>query len=769
MKEPPPFIRRKTPTYASAQIAAYAICKEPIDLAGRKPIEGFAIDSADPDTPMDRDDAIDIEHKTDPVHGKVTVLHVTIADVASSCPRGAHRETNDKLATLDKEAHTNGETLYFSYGVAPMLPRRLQDRLSLENGKERPGVTISVTFNQNADVVHTEFARTVIRAKCKSYQDAVKDIAVHGNPLQQLSVLAKHILQQKSTATDLPYYDASTGMYTDSEGNTRHINIDELNAYMTVQGCMIAANEASSGIMRDSNFLFRNHSYTAKHIPQSMFYSKSALEGSGADVRKVIQNKAEYNPECKGHYGLNARMYSHVTSPIRRYADLVNQRMIHWSIDVVDAAVDQIMADKRHASDAWDRERIAHHVWQHATQLLGDAAEFRETRGGIKKVVGKRLEETIAEIADAVPGVGRVTSIEIAKKTLAAIDAIELPYSKKELTNVATDLNRTLEKNRLQRREIGYSETEAWLNAVFPETDSKKLLSWSPGSFARLLEAAARRGDNNEIFAKEVLKRLDSPSDKDALVQNLHTLLVVSERYKDGHWQMLKKQAFQRIKSDPTLGEKVFTFMQGRHETDTYILEATLLDDNKQPYPAALVVLSNNGGDYSAPIIDTADTPEHAKQAAILTFFRHYGDLYHHDALYTPKLIDLALERARVKRGSRFETLKKICGENFSVTEQYEFDGAAEHSDHNASITLTVASKETGEKLIKTRRGRHEQARDKAAKDILEDRRFHDMLSQCHGGMHLDDERLKPGTELPEALWAHSSRIIQRTQDDQQR
>src|SRR5687768_5520603 len=113
MTTQPPFSGRKHPTSGAAMIAAYSLCKTPLDLTDRKPIEGFAIDSADADTPMDRDDAIGIEHKTDPVHGKVTVLHVTIADVASFCPRAAHKEPDPKLAVLDQEAQANGESVYF--------------------------------------------------------------------------------------------------------------------------------------------------------------------------------------------------------------------------------------------------------------------------------------------------------------------------------------------------------------------------------------------------------------------------------------------------------------------------------------------------------------------------------------------------------------------------------------------------------------------------------------------------------------------------------
>ena len=768
MSDKPAFKKRKNDTSITAERAALIICKTPLNLSNRTTIAGYAIDSAMPDTPMDRDDAVALEYKTDPVHGKVTIMHITIADVAASSPRGAHKEPNLTLAALDQDAQTNGETMYFNFGISPMLPETLQNRLSLENGQERAGLTISVTLDQDANIVHTEFSRTIIRAHCKSYQDASKDIAVHAHPLQQLSVVAKHVLKKKSSITDLPHYDPLTGMYTDSEGNTRHINIDELSAYTTVQGCMIAANEAAAGIMRDSNFMFRNHSYTPRDRRDAVFYNKDALEQSGGETKRPIQNKAEYSAECNGHYGLNAPMYSHVTSPIRRYADLVNQRMMHWAIDVVEATQAQIAKGHRHHKPGWDNERIAHHIWENATQLLGDITEYKQSRGNLRTIAAGRLEHTIAEIAQAVPGIGGKTASEIARQTLASIDEIDLPYTHKEVSALAKNLNHTLEQNKQVRRAVGYSETEAWLNAVFPDTQADKLLDWNPATFARLLEGAAKRGDNNEIFAAEVIKRFDS--DKEFLVKNLHSVLVVAERRNDVHWQALKKHAFQRLKDDPQLAEQVFAYMQDMqrrqsqpsgtekkgNDISTYILEATLLDDNKHHYPAALVVLSNNGVDYSASIIDKANTPEEARQGAILTFFRQYGNLHPHDTQYTPKLIELALKRAKMKKGERFETLQHLCKEHFTIDLQYTISGS-ERDKKSSTVTLTVTNNETGEQLSFTRIGPKDAVPDKLAKDVLYDRRFHNMLTRLHNGV--ESEYGVDTTNAAPIIWTQSQHM----------
>ncbi len=796
MNEQPKFKGRKNTTSTTAERAARIICKQPVDLSGRSSIAGYAIDSSEPDTPMDRDDAIAIEYKNDPVHGHVTVLHITIADVAASIPRGAHKETNAALAALDQDAQTNGETMYFAFGISPMLPEVLQNRLSLENGKERPGLTISVTLDHDANIVHSEFSRTMIRTHCKSYQGASKDIAVHGHPLQQISVVAKHVLKKKSSITDLPRYDPATGMYTDAEGNTRHINIDELSAYNTVQGCMIAANEGAAGLMRDSNFLFRNHSYTPRDMSGTAFFSKDKLEESGGDTRKPIQNKAHYSPECHGHYGLNAPMYSHVTSPIRRYADLANQRSMHWAIDVVEATTDQIVKSRRHFPENWDRERIMHHVWEHATQLLGDITEYKQSRSKLKTIAAGRLDHTLRELAEAIPGIGPVTANEVARKTIVAVDAIDMPYTQKELTVVANNLNRTLEQNKMTRRAIGYSETELWLNSVFPDTDPKKLLTWSSATFARLLEGAAKRGDNNEAFTNDVIRRFDT--DTDMLVKNLHSILVVAEEHKDRHqqdthpregskedyWHQLRRHAFQRLKDDPKLAEQVYAYMEDMHtrqsqpsgkiapgddvppSISSYISEVTLLTDYK-PHEAQ-VVLCNKGVNYAASIPDRADTREQAQQAAILTFFRQYGNLRPREEFKTSKLIDLALKRAKVKRGERFETLQEICEDHFTLDIQQTNSGR-ERDGKSTTVTITVTSLETGEQLSLTRVGALEVAKDKVAKDILEDRRFHIMLAQCYTPLDLSQDMAKEDSAQPPMPWSQSPHVTRQSPGDSQR
>lgn len=751
---------------AVAELAAYHICRQPLDLTGRKIIAGYAIDGADPETPMDRDDAISVEFHHDAVRGNLATLHVTIADVASVIPNDTGQQTDHRITVLDEEAGKRGETQYFSHGIDPMLPHRLQDRLSLEQGKERAGLTISVTMDDQCNIVHTEFSRTRITSQCRSYRNATRDIQIHGHPIQQIAMVATRLLGRKSGVTNLPRYDEATGTYTDSEGVERHVSPDELSAYATVQGSMIAANEAAAGIMRGSNFLFRNHSHL--YVPreggkQRVFYRKKDMRDLEEQAGKLMQNRAEYSETCKGHYGLDSEAYSHVTSPIRRYADLVNQRMMHWAIDVVDAVTDGIMKDAK--LPATMHEKLHHCVWDHAAALLEKATAMKQADRRRTRRASRQFEDEVVAILKEGPVV-TARPRKVAEHIAKAVQEIPLPYTHKQLAALARTLNDTLEQNRAKRREMRIDKRELQLNLVFPNTDARQLAeAWGATSFADLLEAAAQRGDNNEVFSAEVIKRLDE--DRTTLVQNLHSILVVAGQRRGDHWQRLKRHALLKLKADPALAEEVFAHMlkqqHNNPDTQTHIAEVVLLDNQNNTYPSAQVVHSHQKVDYAAPLI-AADTPEHARQVALLVFFRNYGSLHRRDQIDTPELIELAIARAKVRKGDRLELLRRTCGGSFTINENITSarDMAPVPDDKRVEVELEVRHRITGESIVKKAIGHQESARDKAAKYILDDPRFRDMLTQEHAPMEPDESLSdKHADILPEALWTRNIRTFE--------
>ena len=446
--------------------------------------------------------------------------------------------------------------------------------------------------------------------------------------------------------------------------------------------------------------------------------------------------------------------------------------MMHWAIDVVEAVTDTIVA----SGTTLGADKVQHIVWEHAPQLLEKASQYMQTGRGHKIQLRRALEDAIKET-------GLVENSSTVKSVMAAIQATKIPYTHTEIDKKSEKLNTILSTNRFNRKD--FSQTDFYLNAVFPNTDAGLLSGWAPDWFADLLEAAARRGNNNDVFAAEVAKRIRT---SEMLVQNLHSILVVAERRKDGHWEGLKKLAFQKLKEDSGLAEKLFEYMQeqqirqtnaavsGNEVQMSYTIEATLFDRERNPYPAALIVLNQgrcaqakdgrrifeDKKDYSAPVIDAVDPSQYdsleearkvAKQAAILTFFRHYGNLHPHDTLYTPPLIELELERAKVKRGGHLEFLRKICAGVFDI-ECESHPIPSQNTVPDKVVTIRVKPKE-GEMVVQEAKGPEERAFDKAAKSILFTPQFRYMLSLSHEPVEMPGRRPdKDAENVPHMVWA---------------
>lgn len=752
---------RRSGLTLTAMLAARRLAQKPPDLDGRRPVDGFAIDSAQPNEAMDRDDAISVEYKHDPRLGPLTVLHVTIADVASVVPSPSELEENPQLSALDVLAREQGSTKYYRHGALPMFPRQLQDKMSLEHHKVRPGFTISITFDAHCNRVHTELARTRINTHCKSYEQATQHIAdssITDNMMHHIAVLAQNLLKRKPGETTLPFYDARSGKYYNSEGESKHVSMEASSSYLAVQACMIAANEAAAELMSKSNFMFRNHVST---VDQNQYELDLPREAQSEIPYKP--GKAEYGVSCLGHFGLESAHYAHTTSPIRRYADLVNQRMMHWSVDVVDVVHDSMMrayhSQTRGEAQHKERDRpilriaeadVRHAIWDEAQDLLGIVASLKEVtsrgqRVALETILHRKLEQILAPFCNG----DQLMLHHAVKAGEERLHALHVPYKKRDIAQVAQALNAQAHEEERKRKEwrssVSYDEIlNHTLDNLFQtdvqnaddngfETDIENVrLAVSKRrhhKFADLLEAAAKRGDIDDFFAGEVSRRLHSDDDRYQLERNVHTLLVVAERHTDMRWDRLRKEAFQMLKKDPVLTERVFNYAQQQHTPPrVFVLETSVLDAGNASHPAALVVYNHEGVDYSAPVLDTADDSQYARHRAILTFFRNYGDLAPHEELYTPKMIDLALGRARVKKGERLALLEKLCNGDFAVEKEVTALGDTEGK---CQVVLRVVNKQTGEQLEKGREGWPEHTDeylDKCAKEFIEDRRFSDML-----------------------------------------
>lgn len=297
--------------------------------ADSNPVRGVTID---PPFARDLDDAIWVK-KTETGF----VVQVSIADVSSQVVFGSETDTR---------AAAQGWTRYHANHNDPMLPRELaDDALSLLPNKPRPVIVISVTLDTTGAVLGTEINSGTLISKAKlSYQDAeeaINDPRHHWHKmLLNCHVLAQVLLANRRARGAMAIYDLFHNWTTTEEGVLRKLLPYETHVgNIVVQEFMIMANEAVARFLleHDVPVLFRNHTARSFCPDRSSLLSdlSAAIEHpeqfSVETLRQrvvCVMNRATYSPVLLGHYGLNLPAYLHFTSPIRRYADLVNHRIL---------------------------------------------------------------------------------------------------------------------------------------------------------------------------------------------------------------------------------------------------------------------------------------------------------------------------------------------------------------------------------------------------------------------------------------------------------
>ncbi|MCZ6669884.1 MAG: ribonuclease R [Acidobacteria bacterium] len=312
--------------------------------------------TVDPPTARDHDDAISLEQAAD---GGVRI-GVHIADVAHFVPEGS---------ATDLEARLRGTSVYFPGTCLPMLPERLSaDICSLLPGSDR--LTMSVFFGIGPDgsVRDVRIMPGKIRSRARMTYGQLAEILEGKTPtpagfpplyFQELEESARRLKSHRNSrgSIDLDLPDPS--LILGDDGRMAGIDPGERNAAHTIiEEFMLAANEAVARWIFSAKVpsLYRIHerpdpvkleSFNSIleqfgfHLPgpylnlpsrafQDLLQSFRGCPEEPVLIRLLLRSlqQARYSEEPRGHFGLAMRMYSHFTSPIRRYPDLVVHRIL---------------------------------------------------------------------------------------------------------------------------------------------------------------------------------------------------------------------------------------------------------------------------------------------------------------------------------------------------------------------------------------------------------------------------------------------------------
>ncbi len=355
-------IPRQFPDEVLAAASGLPADPGPADWQGREDLRRQVVVTIDGETARDFDDAVSIERRPDHTFR----LGVHIADVAHYvAPESA----------LDREAYRRGTSVYYPERVVPMLPEALSNGLcSLR--PEVPRLTLSVFLDVDRDgaVVARRFAETVIRSTRRLTYGEVRrlleeprpgDGARYGpvlNALRDMRELTGALHEARGRRGSLDFDLPEGNVELDTDGTVVGILPYERNvAHRLIEEFMIAANEAVAYelVRRGSPGLFRVHDPPGRQRldelaellrplgleltrdpaelddlpPAALQQVLKQVEGRpdepflSALVLRTMQ-RAVYSPECRGHYALASRYYTHFTSPIRRYPDLVVHRCL---------------------------------------------------------------------------------------------------------------------------------------------------------------------------------------------------------------------------------------------------------------------------------------------------------------------------------------------------------------------------------------------------------------------------------------------------------
>jgi ribonuclease R len=341
-----------------AEAAAISRDVPPYAVAGRLDLRHQEFVTIDGENARDFDDAVCIAARGDSFR-----LWVSIADVASYVAPGS---------ALDREAFARGTSVYFPDRVIPMLPEALSNGIcSLNPGVDRLTKTVIIDFDAHGRDTHSEFHNSVVRSTARLTYTDVKDVLVErapdtterlgrvGEMLAVMERLAAQLRKRRHARGSIDFDLPEAEVVLDITGHPEAIVRAERHiGHQIIEEFMLAANEAvARHLMRHkAPLLHRVHEPPdADHVteltrflatfgvrlasnpeaPAPRDFQQALATVVGRPEERLINTvllramkQARYAADPLAHFGLATATYTHFTSPIRRYPDLIVHRIL---------------------------------------------------------------------------------------------------------------------------------------------------------------------------------------------------------------------------------------------------------------------------------------------------------------------------------------------------------------------------------------------------------------------------------------------------------
>lgn len=415
------------------------------DLEGRADYREITTFTIDPETAKDFDDALSLRRLDD---GNVEV-GVHIADVSHFVKPGS---------AMDKEAYRRSTSVYLVDRVLPMLPERISNELcSLRPHEDSLCFAAVFTFNERHQVVKRWFGKTVIHSDRRFSYEEVQRILDSGEgdfheELALLNTIAHKLRDEKLKNGALVFETDEVQFVLDEHGVPTEVFVKERkDAHLLIEDFMLLANREVAqyiGKTRGTEhipFVYRIHDTpdpdkleqlarfalelgfkmrvdTPQHIAKS--FNALAEAAQKDDALMILEPiairtmaKAEYNTENIGHYGLAFQYYTHFTSPIRRYSDVLVHRILYDNIDGRTGRVNVTHL----------QEQCVHisNMERKAQRAERDSVKYKQAEF-MQRFVGHKFEGHISGIIDR--GIFVILSTTHAEG-MVSFDLFEEPYT----------------------------------------------------------------------------------------------------------------------------------------------------------------------------------------------------------------------------------------------------------------------------------------------------------------------------------------------------
>ncbi|MCB0701619.1 MAG: ribonuclease R [Ignavibacteriae bacterium] len=327
---------------------------------GRKDIRDKFIITVDPADAKDFDDAISLEYD----ENNNIVLGVHIADVSFYVPENSE---------IDIEARERGNSTYLVDRVVPMLPEVLSnDICSLKPNIDRNAFSVFMTLDSNYELIHYELHETLINSKKRySYEEALDTINggkdENSELMQTLAEISQKLRHKRFENGGINFSSSELRFELNEDRIPIKSNIkNATKSTQMIEEYMLLANRSVTLFVKELSkkagnketlpFIYRIHEDPDRAIVNEAFQFIGHLTGNkfkkvsevrAKDINNILNRfedstyspvinqvlirsmaKAIYSQKNYGHFGLGFEDYTHFTSPIRRYADLVVHRLL---------------------------------------------------------------------------------------------------------------------------------------------------------------------------------------------------------------------------------------------------------------------------------------------------------------------------------------------------------------------------------------------------------------------------------------------------------